>query len=265
MMNIINLQKMKANNNKIVMVTCYDYTSARIVARPEAAVDCVLVGDSLAMVMHGYPTTVHATVDMMCMHTEAVARGAVNKFIIADMPFLSYRKGLVSAMQTVERLMQAGAHAVKLEGAEGNEEIVRHIVASGVPVMGHIGMTPQSVHQMGGFRVQGKQAESAEKIKRDALTLQQAGCFAVVLECVPSKLAQEITASLSIPTIGIGAGPHVDGQVLVFQDLLGMDPDLNIKLFKKYADGFALVQSALNGYSAEVKQGKFPTAEHCYD
>ena len=218
-MNITDFQAMKQAKQMISVVTCYDYWSAKIVAQSD--VDVMLVGDSLAMVMHGHTTTIPATVDLMKLHIEAVVRGASgsNKLIIGDMPFLSYRKGLVASLDAIEKIMQAGAQAVKLEGAIGNEELIKHTVASGVPVMGHIGMTPQSVHQLGGFRVQGKSNETAEKIFQQALALEDSGCFSLVLECVPSELAHKITQRLHIPTIGIGAGAGVDGQVLVLQDL----------------------------------------------
>lgn len=262
MMNINHIQKLYEAGQKISMVTCYDYTMAKILA--ETSVDCLLVGDSLAMVMHGYATTINATMPMMALHTQAVVQGANNKFIIADLPFLSYRKGLKKAMQAVEQLMQAGAHAVKLEGAEGNLEIIKHIVGSGVPVMGHLGLTPQSVHQLGGFRVQAKEEHAAKLLITHTEQLQEAGCFAIVLECIPSTLGKQITEKLCIPTIGIGAGPDVSGQVLVLQDLLGMDKQFRPKFLKQYSSGFQLIQDAINLYNQEVKQGYFPTAEHSY-
>src|SRR3989338_10078350 len=252
-MKIYDFKKMKEQAKKITMVTCYDYWSARIIADSE--IDCVLVGDSLAMVMHGHATTVPATMEIMVLHTEAVARGAKNKFIIGDLPFLSYRKGLSETMRAVEQLMQAGAHAIKLEGANGNEQIVHHIVESGVPVMGHIGMTPQSIYQLGGFGVQGKAQQQADAIMQQALALEQSGCFAIVLECVPALLAKKITERLTIPTIGIGAGPHTSGQVLVLHDLLGLYNDVKPTFVKTYCNGFSIVKQALNAYNQEVKEG----------
>jgi len=262
-MNIHDFQKKKINNEKITLVTCYDYWSAKIIDQSD--VDCVLVGDSLAMVMHGHSTTVPATVDLMALHTEAVSRGITKKFIVGDLPFLSCRKSLSESMEAVHRFMQAGAHAVKLEGASGNIETIRHIVESGVPVMGHLGLTPQSVHQLGGFRVQGRQEKAAQELLQQARALEDAGCFSIVIECVPSALAKRITDSLTIPTIGIGAGPHTSGQVLVFQDMLGMNQGFNAKFLKTYLKGFDLVKDALNEYHREVQTQVYPDeVEHCY-
>src|SRR5258707_7636257 len=217
-MNVLEFQKMKDEGRKISMVTCYDYSSARAVAA--SSIDCILVGDSLAMTMHGFPNTLSATTSMMALHTAAVARGASSKFIVADSPFLSYRKGLKEAMDSVHELMSAGAHAVKLEGVHGHAEIVRHIVDSGVPVMGHLGLTPQSVHQLGGMKVQARTEAALKILSSQARELEAAGCFALVLECVPSEAARRVTELLNIPTIGIGAGANVDGQ-----DLAGSDAD----------------------------------------
>ncbi|MEE9452320.1 MAG: 3-methyl-2-oxobutanoate hydroxymethyltransferase [Gammaproteobacteria bacterium] len=262
-MNIKHFQRMKQTGEKITLVTCYDYWSARIIAQSD--IDCVLVGDSAAMVMHGQRTTIPATVELMATHTRAVAKGAPSKFIIADLPFLSYRKGLIQAMEAVEQLLQAGAQAIKLEGADGNEEIIRHCVKSGIPVMGHLGLTPQSVHQLGGFRVQGKEETAAKQLQAHALTLAECGCFAVVLEMIPGALAEHITAALPIPTIGIGAGAHTDGQILVLQDLLGMTTDIEPTFVKKYLEGAALIKEALNQYHQEVKQKVFPKQQHTYE
>lgn len=262
-MNILDFQKMKNQNEKITMVTCYDYTSARIVDQSD--IDCILVGDSLAMVMHGHPTTLPIDVDIMALHTRMVARGLSKKFLISDLPFLSYREGLAPSMRAVKKIMQAGAHAVKLEGTTGNLSLIEHIVHSGVPVMGHIGMTPQSVFQLGGFKVQGKEYSQAQHILTQAKQLQSAGCFAIVLECIPSELTKTITENLQIPTIGIGAGPHASGQVLVWQDLLGMNEDLTPKFLKKYLNGFELIKNALNTYHQEVKGIVYPDqVEHVY-
>jgi 3-methyl-2-oxobutanoate hydroxymethyltransferase len=256
-------QKRKLNGPKISMVTCYDYTSAVIMNASQ--VDCILVGDSGSMVMHGCSTTLGATVDMMVQHTLAVAKGAPNKFIVGDLPFCSYRKSRARTMDAVEKIMRAGAQAVKLEGAAGNLEIVRHIVESGVPVMGHLGLTPQAIHALGGFKVQGRVPEAAAKLIQEAEALAAAGCFALVLECVPSALAQQITDKLSIPTIGIGAGPHTSGQVLVFQDLLGLSQAFKPKFLKTFLNGFELVRAALNAFDEEVKQTTYPDLkEHCY-
>jgi 3-methyl-2-oxobutanoate hydroxymethyltransferase len=261
-MNVLDFQALKARNEKIVMITCYDYTSARIVQ--DSDVDVILVGDSAAMVMHGYGTTIPADIEMMCRHIESVARGTKNKFIVGDMPFLSFRQSLTDNMRAVASVMKAGAHAVKLEGIEGNVETIRHIVKSGVPVMGHLGLTPQSVNQLGGFRVQGRGDRAAEILREEAKACEQAGCFAVVLECVPDDLAAEITASLTIPTIGIGAGSGTDGQVLVMHDLLGLSSDFKPKFVRRYLDGRQLWQDAFNAFASDVKSGQFPAADESY-
>jgi 3-methyl-2-oxobutanoate hydroxymethyltransferase len=254
--------QMKDRGRKITMVTCYDHWSARIIAK--SRVDCVLVGDSAAMVMHGFGDTLPADVEMMRAHVAAVCKGAPGKFVIGDMPFLANRKGLLPGMNAVQALMQAGAQAVKIEGAAGNLEFIAHVVESGVPVMGHLGLTPQSVHQLGGFKVQAKAADAEERLVQDALDLQAAGCFALVVECVRSALGARLSRRLSIPTIGIGAGPDTDGQVLVLQDMLGMKPDFRPKFVRTYLDGFDLLRSALDTYDDDVKQGRFPAAEESY-
>lgn len=262
MKTILDFHSKKMKNEKISMITCYDYSFARIVA--DSDIDCILVGDSLAMVMHGHKTTLNTSVNIMALHTQAVVRGAGDKFVVADLPFMSYRKGLTANMTYVEKIMKAGAHAVKLEGAAGNIELVRHMVDSGVPVMGHLGLTPQSVNQLGGFKVQGRDEKAQKKIMEQALQLQEAGAFSVVLECVPSKLAAEITQALDIPTIGIGAGADCDGQVLVLQDMLGMNPDFKPKFVKTYHNGYEVMKSALNTYHAEVRDSAFPTEKESY-
>lgn len=261
-MNILDFQNRKLKGQKISMVTCYDYTFAKILN--ESEVDCLLVGDSLAMVMHGYQTTLNATVEMMALHSAAVVRGAPKKLVVADLPFMSYRKSLGENMSAIEQIMRSGAHAVKLEGASGNLEVVRHCVDSGVPVMGHIGLTPQSVHQLGGFRVQGRDEKAQKLIKQQALQLQEAGCFSLVLECVPAALAQDITKSLDIPTIGIGAGAGCDGQVLVLQDMLGMNQGFSPKFLRKYFNGFEEIKKAFNKYHSDVVHGEFPNEEESY-
>lgn len=260
-MNILDIIARKKESKKISMITCYDYTSAKIASKTN--IDIVFIGDSLGMTMHGHDTTVTCTMEMMLLHTRAVVKGAPNKFILGDLPFLSMRKGLKPAMDAVEKLMQAGAQALKFEGFADNA-LIAHIVNSGIPIMGHIGLTPQFIHQFGGFRVQGKNDASAEKIFQEALELEKAGCFAVVLECIPPELARRITETLSIPTIGIGAGPHTDGQVLIWQDLLGMNPDFMPKFVKTYFNAFDPIFNALNAYDKEVKDGTFPELKHCY-
>jgi len=255
------LQK-KSTQDKIVMVTCYDYSSACLLS--DTDIDCVLVGDSLAMVMHGFNDTISATLPMMSMHVSAVSRGLKNKFIVGDLPFLSYRQSQRKSVQAAQLIIQSGAHAVKLEGAKGNLKLIQHLVESGVPVMGHIGLTPQFIHQLGGYKVQGKTLDSAKQLTEDALSLQEAGCFAVVLECVPSMLAKTITHTLSVPTIGVGAGPHTDGQVLVWHDLLGMTTAHQPKFVKQFIQGAMVVKNSINQYVFETKNGDFPNDQYCY-
>lgn len=252
----------KAEGRRISMVTAYDAWSARIVGNSN--VDAILVGDSAAMVVYGEPTTLPATVRLIARHTKAVAASAGGKFIVADLPFLAHRKGIPAAMDAVHALMASGAHAVKLEGVDGHEDLVAHIVGSGVPVMGHLGLTPQAVHQLGGFRVQGRGDSAASALIRQAHALQQLGCFAIVLECVPAELAARITAELAVPTIGIGAGAGTDGQVLVLHDLLGLDAGRVPRFVRRYIDGAGLMTDALDRYDADVKAARFPAAEESY-
>lgn len=262
-MNVLDFQRMKETHQKISMVTCYDYWSAQIIE--QSAIDCILVGDSAAMVMHGHPTTIPAHIEMMVQHTQAVCRGAPNKFIIGDLPFCSYRKGLTSSMDAVDKIMKAGSHAIKLEGAQGNFDLIQHIVLSGVPVMGHLGLTPQSVNALGGFKVQGQNEKAIQQLFADAKSLQEAGCFAIVLECIPYLLAKQLTETLMVPTIGIGAGPFTSGQVLVFQDMLGLQPNTKLKFVKRYLQGFDLIKKSLNQYNEDVKSSVFPHLnEHCF-
>ncbi len=244
------------------MVSVYDAPTARIVARSN--VDALLVGDSVAMVVHGHPTTVTATIEMMALHTRAVSAGAEGKFVVADLPFLSCRKGRRVAMNAVGSLVTSGANAVKVEGVDGHEAIVRHIVESGVPVMGHIGLTPQSVNGLGGFRVQGKTESVAQDLVRQARALESLGCFAIVIECVPADVARCITGALGIPTIGIGAGVGTDGQVLVLSDLLGIGAAAPPRFVRRYLDGEALLAGALNRFDADVKDGQFPSLAESY-
>jgi 3-methyl-2-oxobutanoate hydroxymethyltransferase len=252
----------KNEGRKLSMVTCYDYTFARLLERSE--IDALLVGDSVAMVVHGYESTLHASVEMMRLHTQAVARGAGDRFVIADMPFLSFRKGMAAALDAAGALMTAGAHAVKLEGIDGHEDVIERLVQSGVPVMGHLGMQPQSVRAYGGYRVQGRSEEDAERIRRQARDLEALGAFAMVLECVPACLAQQVTNGLRIPTIGIGAGAGCDGQVLVLQDLLGLNVDFHPKFARTFCDGAANVLEALEHFDHAVKAGTFPAAAESY-
>ena len=261
-MNILEFQNMKSKNKKISVLTCYDFSFAQILN--ETNIDALLVGDSLSMVMHGFPTTLKASTNMMALHTAAVVRGAPKKLVIADLPFLSYRKDLTANMNAVEKLMKAGAQAVKLEGADGNLELVRHLVDSGVPVMGHLGLTPQSVHQLGGYKVQGREKKAQEKIRKQALDLQDAGCFSVVLECVPSNLGSLITKDLEIPTIGIGAGSDMDGQVLVLQDLLGFQKEFKPKFVRRYFEAHQAFKELFNQFDSDVKKENFPKPDEAY-
>lgn len=261
-MNIYDIQKKKSEKIKISMITCYDYSFARILN--QSPVDMILVGDSLAMVMHGYDNTIQADLNMMRLHTQAVAKGAPDKFLVSDMPFLANRKGLSENMGNVEVLMRSGAHAVKIEGARGNTDLIKHIVESGVPVMGHLGLTPQSLHQLGGFKLQGKEKHQGEQIFANAVALQEAGCFSLVLECVPSSLAQKISQELKIPCIGIGAGVYVDGQVLVLQDLLGMNSQFSPKFVRHFFSGEAVFGKVFADYHQAVLDESFPNIKESW-
>lgn len=257
----LTFRERKRQGEKIAVVTAYDYPTAQLI--DASPIDAILVGDSLGMAVMGYEDTLQVTMDDMVHHTRMVARGAERCLVIGDMPFLSYQVNAEEALRNAGRLVgQAGAHAVKLEGsAEKFGDAMRAILRAGIPVMGHIGLTPQSVHQLGGYRVQGRDAESRARLKKEALGLQEIGCFSVVLECVPPDLAEEITAALSIPTVGIGAGPHCDGQVLVLHDMLGWG---QTRFSKTYADVRGQLSSAFEDYAREVKQGVFPAEEHGY-
>lgn len=262
-LNAVTFLDKKKNKEKISMITCYDYSFAQIIN--ESNLDCILVGDSASMVMHGLPSTVLADVAMMCSHIASVARGAPKKFIIGDLPFLSYRKSLTTNMNNAEALMKAGSEALKLEGASGNLKLITHLVHSGVPIMGHLGLTPQSVHALGGHKVQGKEKEAQILILDHAKKLEDAGCFSVVLECIPSLLAKKIALELKIPVIGIGAGPDVDGQVLVLQDLLGFNDSFKPKFLKKYFNAHQIFKNIFNEYHNEVKTKTFPTQKESYE
>jgi 3-methyl-2-oxobutanoate hydroxymethyltransferase len=255
--------KMKENGEPIAMLTAYDFPSAKLAE--EASVDMILVGDSLGMVVLGYESTIPVTVEDMIHHTKAVRRGAPNTFIVTDMPFMSYHISKEEALRNAQRIMQeAGANAVKVEGADQVIEVIDALTHAGVPVVAHLGLTPQSVGVLGGYKVQGKDAESARKLIEDAIRCEQAGAIALVLECVPKQLAAEITRKLSIPTIGIGAGDETDGQVLVFHDILGYGVDRVPKFVKMYANIHETILSALSSYVAEVKLRQFPEASHMF-
>ena len=260
---INDVREMKARGEKIPMMTAYDYTSARIV--DDAGIPIILVGDTLGQVVLGYDSTLPVTMDEMIHHTKAVARGAGRALIVGDMPFMSYQTGPTDALRNAGRfLQQGGAQTVKLEGGVNMARTVERIVSSGIPVMGHIGLTPQSVNQLGGYKVQGKSLKSAVRLMEDARALEEAGAFALVLECVPASLARLITERVSIPTIGIGAGRNCDGQVQVFHDMLGLFTDFVPKHAKRYADLGQTIAGAVAEYISEVKDQRFPAREHSY-
>ncbi|HIA00428.1 MAG TPA: 3-methyl-2-oxobutanoate hydroxymethyltransferase [Myxococcales bacterium] len=259
------LRAMKERGEQITMLTAYDATFARLLDR--SGIDILLVGDSLGMVIQGHDSTIPVTLDEMIYHCRAVVRGRGDgrSHVVGDLPFMSYQINGDEALRNAGRLIKEGAvESVKLEGGARVAESVSRMVAAGIPVMGHLGLTPQSVHQLGGWKVQGKSDEDADRIVDDAICLEQAGAYALVLETVPAHVARRVTEALSIPTIGIGAGPECDGQVLVIYDLLGLSPEFNPKFLKKYASLGMDVMRACKAFSAEVKEGAFPAAENCY-
>lgn len=260
---VATLAEMKARGEKISQLTCYDYTTARLI--DEAGIDMILVGDSLGMTMQGYKDTLPVTLDEMIIYGRSVVRGCKRTFVVVDMPFMSYQISPAQALESAGRIMkETGASAVKLEGGKSVCEQIRAITEAGIPVVGHIGMTPQSVNAFGGFKVQGKGEENAKRVLEDALAVQEAGAFAVVLECIPAKLAAIITKKLSIPTIGIGAGNECDGQILVYQDMLGMFSDYIPKFAKKFADVGTMMKTAFADYIKEVSEGSYPAPEHTF-
>lgn len=260
---ILTLQKQKEEKDKIVMVTAYDYTTAKIM--DESGVNTILVGDSLGMVMLGYEDTLSVTMEDMIHHTAAVARGAKEAFVVADMPFMSYQTSVYDAVSNAGRLMKEGrANAVKLEGGVEFAPHIKAIVQASIPVVAHIGLTPQSVNAFGGFKVQGKDLDAAKKLIEDAKAVEEAGACMVVLECVPAKLAEKITEMLTIPTIGIGAGAGCDGQVLVYQDMLSLYGDFTPKFVKVFADAGKVMREGIKAYIKETKEGSFPGEEHCF-
>jgi len=260
---IHDLNAMKERGEKIAMLTAYDYPIARVL--DEAGVPVILVGDSLGMVVLGYDSTLPVTMADMIHHTKAVVRGSQRAHVVADMPFMSYQAGPEDALRNAGRLMQeAGAQSVKLEGGKTVAETVRRLVDAGIPVMGHIGLTPQSLHQFGGYKVQGKTPAAAVKLLNDAQALEEAGAYAIVLETIPAALAKLITERVSVPTIGIGAGPHCDGQVQVLHDMLGLYPDFVPKHAKQYAHLAEDVSQAAREYIAEVAEGRFPTDKESF-
>jgi 3-methyl-2-oxobutanoate hydroxymethyltransferase len=257
------VREMKRRGEKITCLTAYDYSFASLLEN--AGIDMIMVGDSLGMVMQGHDSTLPVSVADMVYHARCVARGAKRALIIVDLPFMSYQQSPAHAFASAGRLMQkGGAQVVKLEGGEPMAETVRFLVERGVPVCAHLGLTPQSVHQLGGYRVQGREATAAEKIRHDAKVLQEAGASLLVLEAVPSELAKTISSDLEIPTIGIGAGPDCDGQVLVLQDMLGIYPRPSPKFSKNFMQGADSVEAAVKSYIAAVKSGAFPGPEHSF-
>lgn len=257
------IQHMKQINKPIVSITAYDYPTARIVDR--TGIPLILVGDSLGNTVLGYETTLPVTIEEMLHHVKAVVRGTERALIVADMPFMSYQVTVEDALRNAGRMLQeGGAHAVKLEGGKRSTEIIKRLVGIGVPVMGHLGLTPQSIHQLSGYKVQGKSVESAKELIEDAIALQDAGAFSLVLESVPDQLAKRISQMLSIPVIGIGSGPFCDGQIQVLHDVLGLTDGFVPRHAKRYADLDSVVEHALKAYSLEVSEGEFPGKEHSH-
>ena len=262
-MKIHDFKLKKEQQEKISMLTCYDYPSACTIA--ESNIDCVLVGDSVAMAVHGHNSTIMATMEMMILHTAAVARGIHKQFLISDLPFLCHRLSHTDTIQNVKKLLQAGAHAVKIEGADADVcQTINYLVTAGIPVMGHIGLTPQSIHQLGGYKVQGKEQEQANLLIEQAKLLEAAGCFAIVIECVPGQLAKTMTNALTIPTIGIGAGVETDGQVLVWHDMLGLQTTFKPRFVKQFAQGKNVLLAGINTYVEQVQHTHFPAIEHAF-
>ena len=258
------LLRMAAEGERIVALTCYDALFARLL--DASGVDILLVGDSVNQVLAGAETTLSATLDQLIYHTTMVRRGAQRAMVVCDMPFLTYQVNPDDAVRNCGRAMrESGCHAVKLEGGQPMAATVRRLVDVGIPVMGHIGLTPQSVHALGGYRVQGRDAETAERLKTDARALEDAGAFAVVLELVPAPLASQISKALTIPTIGIGAGPACDGQVLVLHDMLGLNDRFSAKFVKKYAALAEDVREAVRLFAAEVREGRYPGPDHSFE
>ena len=256
-------REQKAKGEKISMLTAYDYSTAKLM--DEASINGILVGDSLGMVVLGYEDTLPVTMEDMIHHTAAVCRGAKNTLVVGDMPFMSYQVSVEEAVYNAGRLMKEGrCQAVKLEGGASVCPQIRAITNASIPVMAHIGLTPQSINAFGGFKVQGKSEEAAKKLLEDAKAVEEAGAFAVVLECVPAKLAELISKSISIPTIGIGAGAGCDGQILVYQDMLGLFSDFTPKFVKKYANVGEMMTQAFRDYIADVQEGSFPAPEHTF-
>ncbi|MBO8130792.1 MAG: 3-methyl-2-oxobutanoate hydroxymethyltransferase [Candidatus Marinimicrobia bacterium] len=256
------IRSMKKSGEKIVALTAYDYTFAYLI--DEAGVDLVLVGDSAAMVCAGYENTLPITLEQMLYHVSSVKRGLKRALLIADMPFLSYQVNEDEAIKNAGLFLKAGAEAVKIEGGKPVCNLIRRMVDIGIPVLGHLGLTPQSIHEFGGYRLRGKDEDEAVRIKEDAKAVEEAGAFALVLEKVPANLAKEITRSIKIPTIGIGAGPYCDGQILVLYDMLGLYDKVKFKFVRRYANLGDEIRKAVKNYAKDIKEGKFPSNEESY-
>lgn len=257
------LMEMKQNNEKISVLTAYDFALARIV--DEAGIDVVLVGDSASNVIHGHETTLPITLEQMIDHASAVVRAVKRALIVVDLPFGNYQGDSKMALKSAIRIMkESGAHAIKMEGGSDIEDSVARIVSSGIPVMGHLGLTPQSIYKFGTYSVRAKEEAEAEQLKKDAVKLQKAGCFGIVLEKIPQGLAAEVSKKLLIPTIGIGAGPGCDGQVLVTHDMLGINKDFSPRFLRRYANLYEVIQNAVQDYITDVKKGEFPSSDEAY-
>ena len=263
-MTVVDVLKKKARGERLVVLTCYDALFAGLL--DECGVDILLVGDSVNQVLAGADTTLSATLEQMIYHTRIVCRGARQAMVVCDLPFLTFQVSREDAVRNAGRVLaETGCHGVKLEGGQPMAATVRALVEVGIPVMGHIGLTPQSVHALGGYRVQGRDEETAKRLKADAQALEEAGAFAIVLELVPAPLASEISQSLTIPTIGIGAGPGCDGQVLVLHDMLGLNDRFNAKFVKRYATLADSVRDAVRRYAGDVRDGRYPGGEHSFE
>lgn len=259
---VLSLQEQKRRKEKITALTAYDFAIAKIIDR--AGIDIILIGDSAANVVYGYSTTLPISMEVMLFHTRAVARAVSRGLVVADMPFLSYQTSLAEAVKNGGLFLKEGAEAVKIEGGEPVLEVVNRLVSLGIPVMGHLGLTPQSIHKFGGYKLQAKTKKDQEHLLAEAKRLESAGCFSLILEKIPSNLAKKITQALKIPTIGIGAGPYCDGQILVIHDLIGLFNEFKPKFVKRYAEVGSIIQAAVEAYKREVETGAFPDLDHSF-
>lgn len=262
MKRVTEFKSKKQKNQKISMVTCYDHWSAKLLK--DTDIDCLLVGDSLAMVVHGFDSTVHADIDMMALHTASVARAETQKLIVSDLPFLCHRQGKKQLIRYTDKLFKAGAQAVKIETSPGQESIIEYLTESGIPVLGHIGLTPQHVHQLGGYKVQGRNQSQAKALIQQAKSIESAGAHAIILECVPSELAAQISFDLEIPTIGIGAGRNVDGQVMVLHDLLGLNNQFKPRFVRDFGQGSQWLTAAIRDYVKSIHNNDFPNDKESF-